>query len=364
LVSFSFCFTLPPSPSRHWRPDFGAHLYVVASLIAVASLAIAPDVATLAALLTLYVAMFAATAAWDRAPVLAVLGAALGLAAVVAWQRQLGVSVALIPVAYTVAGVALYGAGAFLARRSVAWKDVLRALGALYVVAAPIAGFALIVLYDAHALLDSPLYHWSVGALAVAGMLALVESFVSGRRWIIVPASAVLVTAVLLEIASFRPANVQPYTLVIGGYVLLLGLVGLWRLRLIPEYADSAPYLEALGAAIIMYPSFAQSFGGGWQFLLVLLVEASAVLLMSVALRRLGLLAAALLFLVLFAARAIFDAANALPNWLVIMLAGTALLAIGVAILTAREQWSTWQQRILAWKDGPANGQAGHPHGA
>ena len=46
---------------------------------------------------------------------------------------------------------------------------------------------------------------------------------------------------------------------------------------------------------------------------------------------------------------ALVDAVNALPNWITIMLAGLALLAIGVGILVSRERWGRWQAQVEAW---------------
>jgi hypothetical protein len=61
------------------------------------------------------------------------------------------------------------------------------------------------------------------------------------------------------------------------------------------------------------------------------------------------LLATSLLALVLVAGRALFDAINALPNWIVILIAGLALLGIGTAILVGRDRWARWEEAILSW---------------
>jgi hypothetical protein len=186
-------------------------------------------------------------------------------------------------------------------------------------------------------------------AVAVAGGLAVVEAALSGRRWIIVPASATLVAALLLQIARFEPQNEQAYTLVIGAYLVLLGAVGISRYRLVPGMEDSGTYLEALGAATIMFPSFLQSLDGGWTYQLILFAEAIAFVVLAVAFRRHGILAAALGALVLVAGRAIFDTINALPNWIVASLGGALLLAAGMAVLIARDRWVQWQESVIRW---------------
>jgi hypothetical protein len=63
------------------------------------------------------------------------------------------------------------------------------------------------------------------------------------------------------------------------------------------------------------------------------------------------MLAASLLALVLVAGRALFDAVNVLPNWVVVMIAGMALLGIGVGILAGRERWDRWEKALLGWWD-------------
>jgi hypothetical protein len=68
-----------------------------------------------------------------------------------------------------------------------------------------------------------------------------------------------------------------------------------------------------------------------------------------VALRRRGLLATSLVALVLVAGRALFDAVNALPNWIVVLLVGMALLGIGMAILVGRDRWGQLEARLLSW---------------
>jgi hypothetical protein len=68
--------------------------------------------------------------------------------------------------------------------------------------------------------------------------------------------------------------------------------------------------------------------------------------------RRRGVLATSALFMVLVSGRLLFDALNAMPNWIVVALCGIALLAVGVGILLGRERWDRWQRAIIAlWED-------------
>lgn len=140
------------------------------------------------------------------------------------------------------------------------------------------------------------------------------------------------------------------HTAVIGAYFLLLGLVGLWKFRLVPDLAEAAPFVEAIGAAVIMLPSMIQSLeAGGGRYEWIVLAEAVAFFVASIGLRRRGMLAAAIVAMVLVASRVLFDAVNALPNWVVVMLAGMALLGIGMGILLGRERWDRWQESLLGW---------------
>jgi hypothetical protein len=189
-------------------------------------------------------------------------------------------------------------------------------------------------------------------------VLALIESLLAGRRWIIVPASAVMTIALLLQIVRFDPENPQVYTAVIGAYLVLLGLVGLGRMRLIPELAEYGVYIEALGAATVMLPTFVQSFDAGWRYQWILLIEATLFLAGGITLRRRGILSAGVLFMVLVAGRTLLDAINAMPNELVVAVCGIALLGIGMGILLWREQWDRWQRTVVSWWDaaGERNG--------
>ena len=125
----------------------------------------------------------------------------------------------------------------------------------------------------------------------------------------------------------------------------------MWKYEVAGGLSEFAPWVEALGAVIVMGPSFLQSFPSTWQYEMVVVIEAAAFFAAGVILRRRGLIAAATLFLVAVATRSMFDAVNAMPNWVVVMLAGIALLGIGVAILLGRDRWNAWQDRLLAWWD-------------
>ena len=103
-----------------------------------------------------------------------------------------------------------------------------------------------------------------------------------------------------------------------------------------------------------MFPSLLQSLEGVWRYELILLVEAAGFFAAGVGLRRRGLLGTSIAALVLVGGRVLFDALNAVPNWIVALIIGMILLAIGLAILLGREQWTRWEERVASWwKAGP-----------
>jgi len=357
LMFASLAFAAAGVATKFFRPEFRMHFYVMSLLVGLFSLSTGATAGTLTVVLCVYVASFGAIAVFEDEPLLGAPSALFGLAAIAAWREHADAAWWIIPASYSAIGVLAAGASTILPRRKPWWIAAMIASGG-YTVAAPLAGFGILqYLVDetghigATPFYETALYQWSTVSVAVAGLVALGAAAIDGRRWAIVPATAVLTVALLLQIGRFNPENAQAYTAVIGVYLVALGLLGLWKFRLIPEIEDAAPIVEALGAAIIMFPSFAQSIEAGWRYQWILLAEAIVFFALSVALRRRAMLAASLVAMVLVAGRALFDAVNALPNWVVVMIAGVALLGIGMGILLGRERWSRWQEALLGWWD-------------
>jgi len=357
LMALSVAFLAAGGLLRWWRPDLRVHVYVMALLIGITSLSLADESGTLAVILSVFVAAYLLMGAWEDSPVIALPAAVFGFAAIAAWRHHYDWPLYSVPLAYSSVALVLYAAGFAGRRIAPGWSAALRIAGATYAIVAPSAGFALVAvnaeqgLIDGEAFEKSELYEWSTLATAVVGLVALVESSIARRGWVVVMGSAVLLVAILLQIGRFRPDNMQAYTAVAGAYLVMLGTLGLARFRLIPDAEDLAPYVESLGAATIMFPSFLQSLDGGWHYQAILFVEAAAFLSVGVALRRRGLLAASLAGLVLVAGRALFDAINALPNWIVALIIGMVLLAVGLGILIGRERWSRWEEAMMTWWD-------------
>lgn len=365
LLALAVVFIALGATSRYWRTAFGAHLYVMATLAAVAALAASPDASALAVVSTALAAAFIVAGLWEDAPAIAVPGAVAGFIAVAAWQQRIDAAPEFVPVTYAAIALCAYMLG-YAIRGRQRWSNAARACGAGYAIVAPAAGYGMLGfgtdggLYDGARYEETALYQWSTAAVAVAGVIAVLESSIARRGWIVVAGSGVLVASLMLEIGHFRPDSLQPYAATLGLYLVLLGLVGLWRFRLIPEFENAAPPIEALGAIVVMYPSFMQALSDGFPYQLIALVEAAFFFTLSVVLRRRLLLGTATLALVLIAGRALFDAINALPNWIVILIAGMALLGIGTAILVGRDRWGRWEGSIMSWWDemgGPEHAQ-------
>jgi hypothetical protein len=302
LMAVALGFIALAATSRWWRVEFRWHLYVISLATALAALALTRGSGTLAALVTVYAVAYAASAVWEDAPVLGAPAVVFAFAAVPAWRERLDAPLSVIPIVYMVMGLA-FSTAAAIARDVRRWREPLLAASAAFVVAAPLVGFGLLAAHTHHGLMDgvrferTALYQWSTLSVAVAGAIVLAASVLKRRRWLIVPGTAVLTGALLLEIGHFHPSNPQWYTAVIGAYLLAVGYVGLWKLHLIPELDEAVPWIEALGAAVIMAPSALESMQGEWRYLLVLLSESVAFFASAEALRRRGVLGAALVFL-------------------------------------------------------------------
>jgi hypothetical protein len=354
--------------TKFWRPELRYHFYAMSLVAAIAAIATSDDAGTLAAVLTVSIVAYAIVAAVENVPALALPSVVFGFIAVPVWRAYFDSSEAVLPIAYSLIAVGTYGAALVARDMLPRWSLALRATGATFALVAPAAGFGVLAagtdnaLFDGEPFEQTALYQFSTAAVAAVGVLALVESLIARRRWIIVPASAVLAVALLLQIGSIRPENIQAYTAVIGAYLVLLGVVGISRMRLVPRLNEYAVYIEALGAATIMLPSFAQSLDGGWRYQWILLVESTVFLAGAIAMRRRGILATSALFMVLVSGRLLFDALNAMPNWIVVALCGIGLLAIGVGILLGRERWDRWQRTLVALWEETADDDAALAH--
>jgi hypothetical protein len=166
--------------------------------------------------------------------------------------------------------------------------------------------------------------------LSAAGILALTAV---GRRNAIqsYAASVLALLGVLMQITIAEPENVQAYTAPVALY--LLGLA--WFMRRVPTRFDA---LTAAGAALLMFPSFAQSFapdGYGWALLCG--AEGLAVVFLGLVLGRRVPVAAGIVGLTAIVLRQSVDYVHSLPTWAILAVVGVFLLGTGTLWLAAAD---------------------------
>jgi hypothetical protein len=348
MLAASLAFAALGALAKRVQPSFRAHLYAMSLASAIVALAATADVETLAGLLTIFVALSIVVAAYEDAPQLDVPAIVFGLLAVVAWTLATDSAETTIPLAYAAIALSLYATAFALRAAADRWSSATRIAGATFAAAGPVAG---LLLLSGETGPLAPTDAWLATALAVAAAALVIagESFFSARRWLLVPASAVLLIAALMGIARLEPASNQAYTVTLGVYALALSLIGLRRLRLWPDAISLSPWLESAGVALIAWPTFLDSLDHGGQYQLLLIAESVALLAVSIVLRRRAMLATAAGFLTLAGGRVLLDAVNVMPNWIVVMIAGVALLGIGTLILIGRDRWDRWEAALVKW---------------
>ncbi len=343
---------------RWWWPEFRSHVYAIAAGMSLFVLLSAVDgEGQVTVLLAAYTAVSLALTLWEREPLTLALPAAYGFFALLAAWRYYEPTDLYLPLAVAGVGCGLFALYAGLRNREAEWSRVVQALAFAYLVAAPIAGWVrLSILADPDGFIGTDsfeataLYQTSAAAVLLLGAFVAVQGWLLNRMEIVAVASTLLMVALLLEIGHFRPDNMQAYTAPLGVY-LLAGASFALRLRTLPTgLRPLVEPVQALGAAVLMAPSLEQSWeDGGWPYALLLLGEGLFVLGLALVQRWLWLLAAATGFIVLDALRYLFNTAQLLPNWAILALAGTLVMAAGVAILLGRERWTVWQRTVQAW---------------
>jgi hypothetical protein len=234
---------------------------------------------------------------------------------------------------------------------------MVQVLAFAYAAVAPIVGWVrLAILADPEGFVgterfeETVLYQTAAASVLLLGVLLITQSWLLRRFEMAAGASAVLMVALLLEIGHFRPENVQAYTAPLGVYLLTAAFLALRAREPSEGLRALVGPLQALGAVMLMGPSLEQAWqDGGWPYALILLGEGLLLLGVALVLRSVWLLAASTGFVVLDALRYLFDASRALPNWAILAIAGTVVMAAGTAILLSRERWTDWQRTVQAW---------------
>ncbi len=166
--------------------------------------------------------------------------------------------------------------------------------------------------------------------LSAAGVVALTAV---GRRSAVqgYAASVLGLLGLLMQITVAEPANVQAYTAPVAAY--LLGLA--WFMRRVPVRCDA---LVGAGAALLMFPSFAQSFGpDGYGWALLCGAEGLAFVFAGLVLGRRVPIAAGVVGLTAIVLRQSVDYVHSLPTWAILAVVGVLLLGTGTLWLAAAE---------------------------
>ena len=294
----------------------------------------------------------------EWAPAVAAYGVVLGVAAalwpVFAWP------VWTLAVAYSVAGAATFAAltqwrrpGAStsdVAVQAISWSGLaLGPLTAMWALGARLEGLdaepATLVEFRALALLFLPL------AAAVA-----YEGYRLGARWALLPASALVMVALELAIATLEPGNVQAHTVPAAVYLALVGLT----MRPSERLSDDLGWhevLQVVGAGLLVLPQAEQGFEpGGARWGLVLLIEGVALLAVALALNTRWLAVSAVVTLSGVALRFLWvnRDTDLVPYWAMLAVAGFLLLAVGLTVLLQREWWDRSRARLhRRWRQDP-----------
>ena len=287
-------------------------------------------------------------ARWE--PALAAYAVLLGVIGA-AWP-VFGWPVWTLAATYSAAGAGIFAALTRWRRPGAAWPEVsvqaiawsglvLGPLTAMWALGARLEGLdaeaATLVEFRVLALLFLPL----------AGAVAF-EGYRLGVSWGYLPASALVMVALELAIATLEPGNVQAYTLPAAVYLALVGLTMRPAERL-SQNLGWHEVLQVAGAALLVIPQVEQGFEpGGARWGLVLLIEGVALLGVAIALNTRWLAVTAVATLSGVALRFLWvnRDTDVVPYWLMLAVAGFFLLAVGVTVLLQREWWDRSRARL------------------
>ena len=253
---------------------------------------------------------------------------------------------------YSVAGAGVFAAltrwrrpgtaGPEVSVQAIAWSGLILApLTAMWALGVRLEGLgaeaATLVEFRVLALLFLPL----AGAVAFEGYRLNV-------RWALLPASALVMVALELAIATLEPGNVQAYTVPAALYLALVGLIT----RTSDELHRNIGWHELLqlgGAALLVIPQAEQGFEpGGARWGLVLLIEGIVLLGVAFVLNARWLAVSAVVTLSAVALRFLWAnrESGAVPYWVMLAAAGFFLVAVGFTVLLQREWWDRSLARL------------------
>jgi hypothetical protein len=367
-LPLAFAFAAAGLAARFWRREWSPALYAIALGYSVFVLAAAYENTGLTAVL---LAAFAASSAGivliEREADAVYLPLAYALFAVIFALVHLEPRDEVWPLPFVAMALVLYVSGFGLEQLASSWARSLRLSSLAIALFAPNIGYGLLAFRASEAadigqtfvVSGSPLYLWSMGAVAVFGLLLAVEAWRTRAMAVGYAASVALLTALLLGIGHFRPENPQAYIVPIGLYLLGTARFLSPRRASLPEDFRSLPSLAEIAAAgILLGTTFLQTFDDGTTYRFVLLGETIAYLLAGLLLRRRLMVVPALAFAAIAGALFAFDGEGerGVPPWAILALVGVFLIGVGFLFLVRRDLWERAQRVVLGWWQEWGNG--------
>ncbi|HMS59630.1 MAG TPA: hypothetical protein PKA49_12350 [Tepidiformaceae bacterium] len=193
---------------------------------------------------------------------------------------------------------------------------------------------------------------WTLAAavLAMASAAVMAEGFRLARRPVWMTASAGLLVALLMAIATREPSNVQAYTAPIGVYLIVMAFTYRHTAPIIDPHLQLHEAVMVVGALFLVLPPASQSFDpDGGVYGLELIGIGIAMLLGGLALHGRWLVASALVTITATAGRLVTGGYFAVPYWALLGVAGTALIAAGLLILSLRAAWDRFRLAVVEW---------------
>ncbi len=193
---------------------------------------------------------------------------------------------------------------------------------------------------------------WAMATIVLASTASaiVVEGWRVRRRTVWVPATVGLLLAGLMAIGTAEPTNIQAYTATVGVYLVALPFT--WRQT--PEFFGrhmlAHEALMVVGVLFLVLPPAEQSFGAdGTKFGLELMGIGLCFLALGFTLHARWLVPAGVLTYTGIAVRWLTSGSAEVPYWLLLGLAGTALIAIAVVLLAQRERWDRFKDHCARW---------------
>ncbi len=194
-------------------------------------------------------------------------------------------------------------------------------------------------------------YRAFAATVFAAAPLLLYEARRLQARWALVSASVAAMAALLLAIAAFRFDDVQAYTVPVGLYWIAFGLIVRRSAQVIERHLMLHEAVLLGGVTILLAPQVREGLqpdGAAWGG--IVLLEGALFLLVGFLLASRWLTVSGVLAISGVAIRWLGDSTgDTIPYWLSLGGTGMLLLALGTALLLARDWWVAAKDATVAW---------------